>query len=63
MFGLGVLVGSALTSEGKLQLTLRRFKTDFGPLDPRCDCMTCTTYSRAALHAIAAKEAVCKIYP
>jgi len=50
--------GSALTSEGKLQLTQRRFRTDFGPLDPKCDCMTCAQYSRAALHALAAKEAL-----
>jgi len=27
-----------------------RFRDDAGPLDPECDCATCTTVSRAYLH-------------
>jgi len=26
-----------------------RYESDTGPLDPRCDCYTCTHYSRAYL--------------
>ncbi|KAL7702810.1 queuine tRNA-ribosyltransferase [Lotmaria passim] len=48
--------GSALTSMGKLQLTKREYATDFGPLDPNCQCMTCRTYTRSYLNMIAAKE-------
>ena len=34
-----------------------RFKDDFGPLDPMCDCEVCTTYSRAYIrHLVCQKE-------
>jgi len=48
--------GSALTSCGKINLTQNKFKMDFGPLDPNCNCMTCKHYTRAMLHSICAKE-------
>lgn len=48
--------GSALTSVGKLQLNKRQFANDFTRLDPSCTCATCTTYTRAYLHLIAAKD-------
>lgn len=38
--------GSAFTSEGTLNIRNAAFRTDERPLDPRCDCETCTTYSR-----------------
>ena len=41
--------GSALTSEGPLNIKNKKFEHDFGPLDPKCDCYTCRTYSRAYL--------------
>ena len=37
------------TSEGVLHLRNERFKRDEGPLDEKCACPTCTTYSRAYL--------------
>ncbi|MGB7370651.1 tRNA guanosine(34) transglycosylase Tgt [Erythrobacter sp.] len=42
--------GQAFTWNGPLNLRNARFAEDDGPLDARCDCPTCTTYSRAYLH-------------
>jgi len=42
--------GHLFTSEGVIKLRNARHRTDPGPLDPACDCETCTQYSRAYLH-------------
>ena len=39
--------GSALTSEGRLNLRNARFATRPGPLDDACDCPACSRFSRA----------------
>jgi queuine tRNA-ribosyltransferase len=39
--------GSALTWEGRLNLRNARYARDPAPLDETCDCLSCTTYSRA----------------
>ncbi len=41
--------GTVFTSEGKLNIRNERFERDFSPLDPRCDCYACRTFSRAYL--------------
>ncbi|HZO97358.1 MAG TPA: tRNA guanosine(34) transglycosylase Tgt [Gaiellaceae bacterium] len=41
--------GSALTWEGRLNLRNARYARDPAPLDERCDCPACTTFSRAYL--------------
>ncbi len=41
--------GTAMTSGGKLVVKNAKFKEDFTPLDPECDCYTCKNYSRAYL--------------
>jgi len=41
--------GGAFTSEGQLTIKRAVFARDDRPLDPRCDCRTCTTFSRAYL--------------
>jgi queuine tRNA-ribosyltransferase len=49
--------GSAYTDDGPLNIRNAGFKEDEGPLDPRCDCETCTTYTRGYLrHLFAAEE-------
>ena len=49
--------GSAFTPEGPLNIRNAAFRTDGGPLDPTCDCETCTTYSRGYLrHLFVADE-------
>ncbi|MDP3293554.1 MAG: tRNA guanosine(34) transglycosylase Tgt [Nevskia sp.] len=42
--------GHLFTSEGVIKLRNARHRTDPGPLDPACNCETCTHYSRAYLH-------------
>jgi queuine tRNA-ribosyltransferase len=50
--------GSVYTrNQGRLNLLNAQFIDDFSPLDPRCGCYTCTTYTRAYLaHLFRAKE-------
>ena len=49
--------GTALTSEGRVVIKNATYKEDFSPLDPECDCYTCSNYSRAYLrHLVNAKE-------
>jgi len=50
--------GTAWTSEeGQVNLKASRFREDTRPLDPNCDCMTCTQYTRAYLrHLVASAE-------
>ncbi len=44
-------------SRSRINLLNARFKDDFGPLDPSCDCDTCKNYSRAYIaHLFRAKE-------
>jgi queuine tRNA-ribosyltransferase len=42
--------GQAFTWNGPLNLRNARFAEDTGPLDERCHCPVCTTYSRAYIH-------------
>jgi queuine tRNA-ribosyltransferase len=42
--------GQAFTWAGPLNIRNARFAEDKGPLDPRCGCPVCTTWSRAYLH-------------
>jgi queuine tRNA-ribosyltransferase len=46
-----------IEGEGQTNLKAGRYARDSGPLDPECDCPTCTTYSRAYLrHLLVASE-------
>ena len=42
--------GHLFTSEGVIKIRNARHKDDPSPLDPKCSCSTCATYSRAYLH-------------
>jgi queuine tRNA-ribosyltransferase len=49
--------GQALTWGGRVNLKQARHVRDSAPLDARCDCPVCTTYSRAYLrHLVHAGE-------
>lgn len=49
--------GTALSSEGRMNLKNARYARDFGPLDPACACPTCAGYTRAYLrHLVVMKE-------
>lgn len=41
--------GTVFTSEGRIVVKGARYKEDFTPLDPQCDCYTCKNFSRAYL--------------
>lgn len=42
--------GTLMTSTGRLNVKNAAFKRDFGPVDEKCDCYTCTNYTRAYVH-------------
>lgn len=42
--------GHLFTSQGIIRIRNSRYREDFKPLDPNCDCYTCQNYSRAYLH-------------
>ena len=42
--------GHAYTSAGRLNVGRASLRADAGPLDPACQCITCTRYTRAYLH-------------
>lgn len=39
--------GTVMTSQGRVVIKNAKYKRDFGPLDPHCDCPVCQNYSRA----------------
>jgi queuine tRNA-ribosyltransferase len=39
--------GTVFTRKGKLPLRNAEFASDFSPIDPTCDCITCRNYTRA----------------
>ena len=49
--------GSTITHRGKINIKAGRYKEDFSPLDPECDCFVCRNYTRAYIrHLINSKE-------
>ena len=42
--------GSLYTYDGRINIKNAKYKTDFSPLMPDCDCECCKNYSRAYLH-------------
>ncbi|MNL58164.1 Queuine tRNA-ribosyltransferase [compost metagenome] len=41
--------GTIYTWQGKVSIKRSEYKEDPSPLDPECDCYTCTNYSKAYL--------------
>jgi queuine tRNA-ribosyltransferase len=42
--------GALYTRDGRINILNARFKNDFTPIDPECDCYTCQNHSRAYIH-------------
>lgn len=42
--------GQAFTGHGIVNIKQARYREDLLPLDPTCDCYTCSTFTRAYLH-------------
>jgi queuine tRNA-ribosyltransferase len=38
------------SGDGRFNITGARYRRDFTPIDPECDCYTCGSYTRAYLH-------------
>ena len=50
-------MGTAFSSQGRMNMKNAKYKEDFGPLDPECTCPTCSQYSRAYIrHLIVQNE-------
>ncbi|GAA4037644.1 tRNA guanosine(34) transglycosylase Tgt [Parerythrobacter jejuensis] len=50
--------GQAFTWNGPINMRNARFAEDQGPLDERCTCPTCATYSRAYLHHLVKSQEI-----
>jgi len=49
--------GTAMTSRGRVVIRNAAYAEDFSPLDPECDCYTCTNYTKAYIrHLLKAGE-------
>lgn len=50
-------MGTAFSSQGRMNMRNAKYKRDFTPLDPQCSCPVCKTYSRAYIrHLIKSHE-------
>jgi queuine tRNA-ribosyltransferase len=50
-------MGTAFSSQGRMNMRNAKFTHDFGPLDEKCGCPTCQQYSRAYIrHLIKQNE-------
>jgi queuine tRNA-ribosyltransferase len=48
--------GAVFTRDGRLNVKRAELRADAGPLDPECDCPTCTRFSRAYLRHLFVSE-------
>lgn len=49
--------GTAITSQGRVNIKRKEFEMDFSPLDPECDCEVCQNHTKAYLrHLIRCNE-------
>ena len=49
--------GALMTSQGRVNIKQEKYKEDFTPLDPNCDCYCCKNYTKAYLrHLYVADE-------
>jgi len=53
--------GCGLVRTGQLNLRQKKYELDLGPIDERCGCSTCKTYTRAYLHAVINDPIVCSL--
>jgi len=51
--------GAAYTYDGRINVRADKYRQQFTPLDPDCDCYTCKNYTRAYIcHLLRAKESL-----
>ena len=39
--------GAVMTSMGRININNEKYKYDYTPLDPNCDCYTCKNYTKS----------------
>jgi queuine tRNA-ribosyltransferase len=54
--------GSALVGGGRINLRNARFANDYGPLEPSCDCYTCSEFSRAYIRHLFVSREILGLY-
>lgn len=50
--------GAVMTAHGRLNINNEKFKYDFTPLDPECDCYTCKNYTRSYIRHLHKSEEI-----
>ncbi len=50
--------GTAFTSYGKIQVKNQALREDKSPLDPKCDCFVCKTYTKGYLNHLVKSEEI-----
>ena len=50
--------GAMMTSTGRININNEKYKYDFTPLDPNCDCYTCRHYTKAYLRHLHKSEEI-----
>ena len=50
--------GTAFTSYGKIQVKNQALREDKNPLDPKCDCFVCKTYTKGYLNHLVKSEEI-----
>ena len=49
-------MGTAFSSQGRMNMRNAKYTRDFGPLDPECTCETCTNYTRAYIRHLVKQD-------
>lgn len=53
--------GCALVRSGQLNLKQQKYALDLNPIDDKCTCSTCKTYSKAYLHSVVSDPIACSL--
>jgi queuine tRNA-ribosyltransferase len=53
--------GCALVRSGQLNLRQQKYECDLGPIDERCGCSTCKTYTKAYIHSVINEPIMCSL--
>ena len=49
-------MGTAFSSQGRMNMRNAKYTHDFGPLDPQCTCATCTQHTRAYIRHLVKQD-------
>lgn len=53
--------GCALVRTGQLNLRQKKYQLDLTPIDDKCKCSTCKTYTKAYIHAVINEPIMCSL--